>query len=145
MARLAMIAALLAAVLLPAKADAATDAVYGYWLAENRRAIIEIAPCGAELCGRMVWLSEPVDEAGEPKRDVRGEPLCGIPLVGGFRSSAADRWDDGKIYNPRDGKRYDARLTLLASDRLEVRGYVGLPLFGQSQVWTRAEGDRGGC
>ncbi|MCL5777862.1 DUF2147 domain-containing protein [Limibaculum sp. FT325] len=145
MGRLAMIVAVVLAALAPGRVLAATDAVFGYWLSENRRAIIEIGPCGSELCGRMVWLSDPVDATGSPKRDVRGAPLCGIDLVAGFRQRDVGRWADGGIYNPRDGKTYSGRLTLIDADRLEVRGFVGLPVFGQSQIWTRAEGDRGGC
>lgn len=145
MSRRARIFATVVAALLPWQVPAATDAVFGYWLAENDRAIIEIVPCADAVCGRIIWLSNPLDDAGQPKRDARGAPLCGIDLVAGFRRQDIGRWADGSIYNPRNGKRYDARLTLIDADRLEVRGFVGLPIFGQSQIWTRAEDDRGGC
>lgn len=145
MKRQARAAAVVALIALPSAAGAATDGVEGFWLSENERAIIEIGSCGPEVCGRMVWLRDPRDETGAPKRDAHGNPLCGIPLVAGFRPEGENRWDDGRIYNPRDGATYSARMTLLDRERLEVRGYLGLPIFGQSQVWTRAEDDRGGC
>jgi len=145
MGRLAAAIAFMVAAVAPGQGPAATDAVFGYWLSENERAIIEMSQCGSTLCGRMVWLSDPVDASGTPKRDAKGAPLCGIHLVDGFRQRDIGRWADGDIYNPRDGKTYSGRLTLIDADRLEVRGYVGVPAFGKSQIWTRTDGDRGGC
>ena len=45
----------------------------------------------------------------------------------------------GTIYDPRDGKTYKCRMTLKKDGTLEVRGYLGLALFGKTVVWTRIE------
>lgn len=45
----------------------------------------------------------------------------------------------GTIYDPRNGKTYECEVTLEYDGTLEVRGYVGLPLYGKTVVWTRAE------
>ena len=119
----------------------------GRWLTEGGKSQVEIARCGDRLCGRIVWLNEPLDEAGKPKTDKnnpaeaeRSRPILGLQLLAGFIKSAeaADRWEDGTIYNPEDGKVYKCSLTLQDANTLRVRGYVGVPLFGKTQVWTRA-------
>ncbi|MEM6548817.1 MAG: DUF2147 domain-containing protein [Pseudomonadota bacterium] len=138
-----IVAALLA--LLPAVAVSATDPVVGYWFTENNRAIVQIVPCGNSVCGRMVWLKEPLDETGQPKIGAAGQPLCGYSLAEGFSRSSNGQWDDGNIRNPRNGKRYSALLRIKQDGRLEVRGYAGISLFGSSQLWSRARGDMGGC
>ena len=140
-----MVATFLAGVALPLAGQGSVDPVFGYWETQNRRAIVEIAPCGAEACGRLVWIAEPVDDRGAVKRDADGRPLCGIGLVSGLRRAEPGRWEDGEIYNPRDGRTYSARVEARDTRRLEVRGYAGIQLFGKSQIWTRAAGDRGGC
>ena len=143
--------ALLAAPL-NAMAERPTDPAHGYWLTENRKAIVRIAPCGADTCGRMVWVENPLDEAGRPKRDdnnadtaKRDRPICGLELVGGLDRTDDGTWQDGWLYNPRDGATYSAEIRALSSSELEVRGYLGVSLLGQSQVWTRVGDDRGGC
>jgi hypothetical protein len=47
-------------------------------------------------------------------------------------------------YNPRDGRTYSASMELGGDNTLELRGYLVLPVFGQSEVWM-VNGDRGGC
>jgi uncharacterized protein (DUF2147 family) len=143
--------ALLAAPL-SALAERPADPAYGYWLTENRKAIVRIAPCGDDTCGRMVWVENPLDEAGRPKRDdknadaaKRARPICGLELVGGFIKADEGTWQDGWVYNPRNGETYSAEIRALSPSELEVRGYLGISVLGQSQVWTRVGDDRGGC
>jgi len=99
-------------------ASAATaQEVNGQWLTEGGKARVSIASCGARLCGTIVWLREPNDEAGQPKRDVRNvdaskrnRPLIGVPILLGMAREGSGRWK-GEIYNAEDGKTYTAFLT----------------------------------
>ena len=132
--------------------NASSDPVFGFWLVENQRSIIEIAPCGESACGTIVWLKEPLDDDGQPKADhlnsgddLRNRPLCGIEMISGFRSVDPGTWSDGSIYSPRDGKTYSASMEVRDDGTLKLRGYVLFPLFGKTQVWTREAGDRDGC
>ncbi|MEM7058169.1 MAG: DUF2147 domain-containing protein [Pseudomonadota bacterium] len=128
------------------------DAAHGYWLTQNGKAIIHMVPCGAQTCGQMVWTASPRDEAGKLKLDVknnddalRARPVCGLQLVGGMKLKDAGSWQDGWIYNPRDGETYSAEISAVSADELKVRGFLGIKLLGKSQIWTRVTDDRGGC
>ena len=119
----------------------------GLWLTEGGKSRVEIAPCGDKLCGTIVWLKEPLDDAGKEKVDannpdeaLRSRKLLGLPLLNGFvRASEDGVWENGTIYNPEDGKTYRSKMTLKDADTLKVRGYVGIPLFGKTQIWTRVK------
>jgi uncharacterized protein (DUF2147 family) len=133
-------------------AGGSSDPVFGFWLVESQQSIIEIVPCGERVCGIIVWLKEPLDDDGQPKTDrrnsddnLRDRPICGMALIGGFRSADPGTWSGGSIYNPNEGQAYSASMKLRDDGTLKLRGYVLLPLFGKSQVWTREAGDRGGC
>jgi uncharacterized protein (DUF2147 family) len=76
---------------------------------------------------------------------LRGQPLCGLELIGGFRNASPGIWSGGSIYNPKEGQTYFASMKLRDDGTLKLRGYVLLPLFGKSQIWTREASDRGGC
>ena len=130
--------------------------LFGFWLTENAEAIVRIQPCAPgvapKACGRIVWLSEPLDGLGRVKTDVnnpetdrRADPLCSVELVRAFELQDDGAWTGGKIYNPRDGQSYPAELALDKNGALRLRGYLLLPIFGMSQTWTRVTGDRGGC
>lgn len=50
-----------------------------------------------------------------------------------------DYWTGGKILDPENGKEYKCNIYLISEDKLELRGYIGAPLFGRSQDWLRVE------
>jgi len=58
--------------------------------------------------------------------------------MSGFEPSGPGTWD-GTVYNPQDGKTYAGSITVLSDNALRVRAYIGLPVFGRSQTWARAE------
>lgn len=139
-------AVLAVALLLTGQASATqpTPAVLGDWFTEGARAIVRIAPCADRLCGSIVWLWRSHDEAGQPLTDRenpvadrRARPLHGIDLLHGLRPTAPGQWSGGTIYNPEDGRSYNASLHLDAAGELTVEGCV---LFiCRKQHWRRVE------
>jgi uncharacterized protein (DUF2147 family) len=112
---------------------AAAKTVAGQWLTEDGGGVIRIAPCGAVLCGRIVGMTD-FGPSGTPK-DVQGRSQCGLEIIHELRQSEAGLWS-GTITNPEDGRTYDAQLSVDAAGRLLVRGFLGIPLFGATQIWT---------
>lgn len=117
----------------------------GTWATEDGGGHIRIEQCGLELCGKIVWLREPNNDQGQPKRDrhnpdpaKREQTIVGMPLLQGFTPDKDEpgKWTGGTIYDPESGKLYKATLTPQADGKLSLRGYVGVPLFGRSQIWT---------
>ncbi len=124
--------------LLTSPTFAAAD-LAGLWKTENGRSVIKIAPCDQGLCGTIHWIIEGgmTTDDKNPQADLRNRPMCGIPILWGFTQKSATEWADGKIYKADDGDIYRANLTLRPDDTLKVRGYVGISLFGKTQIWTR--------
>ncbi|MGS0755863.1 DUF2147 domain-containing protein [Roseateles sp. GG27B] len=55
-------------------------------------------------------------------------------------SSDAELWDGGEILDPNNGKVYKVRMKPVdGGKKLEVRGYIGMPMLGRTQVWQRVE------
>jgi uncharacterized protein (DUF2147 family) len=150
------------AVLLPAlapppaaAADSPGDALLGMWLTEagdkGGRARVEISRQGDGYSGRIVWLEEPdfaagEKRAGQPKVDLENpdaklqeRPILGLEILHGFTFSGDGEWGGGTIYDPANGKTYKARIRLETADTLDVRGYVGITLFGRTTTWKRVK------
>lgn len=125
--------------------------VQGLWKTQDGRAKVNIHPCPHatdRLCGTIVELREPLDpQTGKEKTDqynseenLKGRKLNGLMNLMDFKAVPDEpfHWVDGKIYSPREGKTYSSELELSPEGNiLTVRGYVGLPIFGQTQTWTR--------
>ena len=96
---------------------------------------------GGVLVGRVEKiLTDKADAKCDLCTDERkGQPVQGMTIVTGMKREG-DLWDGGSILDPNNGKVYRSRMKLLDGGRkLEVRGYVGAPLFGRSQTWLREE------
>jgi uncharacterized protein (DUF2147 family) len=122
-------APLLVAVLTGAAARAPED---GYWLTQDHQAVVAISPCGTGLCGRLVGLTPA--HAGEAVNDVWGRSECGETIIQMPRQTADGVWH-GTILDPRSGANWTAELWTRGG-ALRLRGFVGLPIFGGTQVWT---------
>ncbi len=127
----------------PAQDSTAASAILGQWLTAEGTSKIEIFRCGEEYCGRIAWLKEPerdgkprVDEKN-PDQNLKSRPLLGLEILRGFTFDGEDVWKGGKIYDPKSGNDYSAKMTLVEPNKLELRGYVLIPLFGRTETWTR--------
>ena len=134
----------IAVVLMHAAPAALANDIVGLWDADESR--VEIYACGDLLCGRIAELDEPLDEDGNKKLDkenpdpaLRSRPIIGMDLIAGFLRKSETKWSGGTIYDPRDGKTYKCVITLKPDGTLNVRGYVGISLFGKTVVWTRVK------
>ncbi len=47
-------------------------------------------------------------------------------------------WESGEIYDPGTGKTYSCTMKLKLS-KLEIRGYIGISLFGRTVIWQRTK------
>lgn len=113
----------------------------GLWLTQNKRSVIDVYDCaGGALCGRIHWIiagGMSVDSKN-PDASLRTRKMCGLEILNGFKPSTTKNvWDNGKIYKADEGDTYNALITALPDGTLKLRGYVGIPLLGKTQIWTR--------
>jgi len=120
----------------------------GIWATDDGESRIQIEACGNELCGKIIWLKDPFEKDGaeavdseNPDTQLRTRRLIGLTILGGFTPDRSDPklWGSGWIYNPDNGKTYSCNLRLEGPESLRVRGYIGLPIFGVSQIWSRVK------
>lgn len=128
----------------PISAGAQVPGPTGTWLYPNQRFAVAIVPCGEQLCGKIAWLKSPQDAQGQARVDaanpdpaLRTRPILGLTVLEGLRQVDDHTWEDGTIYNPDDGNRYSATLSLASDGTLHVRAYEIAALLGKTIVLTR--------
>lgn len=106
--------------------------------------LVRVVEVNGEYVGTVVAVFSPPAESSNPlcekcKGDLENKPIVGMTILHGVRR-LPDGYSPGEILDPDEGRVYKCRIALTEDGRkLEVRGYIGMPLFGRSQIWTRKE------
>ena len=70
------------------------------------------------------------------------QPLYGLRIVYGLEQKDERKWKSGRVVDPESGDTYKAKVEYSDDfDEVELRGYIGTPLLGRSQVWRRASAE----
>jgi len=126
------------------------DDIVGVWLNQDKDAHITIYKEGEKFYGKISWLKEPIDSiTGKPKVDdknkdvsLQNRPVMGLLLLKDFVFDGDDEWEDGEIYDPKSGNDYSCYMEFPDNDnkdKLKIRGYIGISLFGRTDYWTRVK------
>ena len=124
--------------------DNGADALLGQWVTAGGESRVEITKCDSvTYCGKIVWLRDPLKE-GKPVVDdknpvdsLKSRPVLGLEILRNFTYDGDHIWSGGKIYDPKSGNDYSAKMTLVDEKNLDLRGYVVIPLFGRTEHWVR--------
>lgn len=73
------------------------------------------------------------------KDERKDQRLIGLTMLKNVRAKG-DAYEGSEILDPFSGNTYRVKLKLKdAGETLEVRGYIGMSLFGRTQIWKRVE------
>lgn len=108
------------------------------------RSLIRITESNGVLSGKIEKIFKEPGEDENPKCDKcegerKDKPIIGMVFMSGLKKDG-DEYTGGEILDPNNGKVYRSKIKLIEDGKkLSVRGYVGAPMFGRSQVWVRQE------
>ena len=121
-----------------------SQTIFGKWKTVDdetgmENGIVEIYEKAGKVYGRIIEILEKEKKyfkcemcEGEDKN----KPILGLVIIKGL-SKSGDIYDNGKILDPKIGKLYNCKIALEGKEKLIVRGYIGISLFGRSQTWFR--------
>lgn len=147
--RSAAIALVLTAVFSPSSAWAAGPSPAGLWksiddASSKPRSLVRIVESNGTLQGKIekVFLAPGEDPNPKCKKcggALKGTPVIGLAILTGLKKNG-DEYAGGQILDPDSGNVYRSKVKLIDSGKkLSVRGYIGAPMLGRSQIWERQE------
>jgi uncharacterized protein (DUF2147 family) len=119
------------------------DAVKGVWMNDEKDAKVEIYKSGNSYFGKIIWGKDMYEPDGKTSKkdsknanaEMRNRSMINMVILSDFTFNNGE-WTGGELYNPKNGKTYKSKMKL-TGENLEIRGYVGSPMFGKTTTWTR--------
>ena len=124
------------------------DRLLGVWEPSNGKARVKIEKISDKYYGKIEMLTAPNNPDGTPKKDpnnpkanLRNRDRLGMVIMNGFTWNASEqKWENGTIYDPTEGKTYDGYVYFEGDNKkvLKLRGYVmGMTWLGRTSDWQR--------
>lgn len=105
---------------------------------KEAKSIVEIVKgSDGKYYGKIIELKVKSDHSTcvKCKGDRKNKPLVGLEIIRGMKKSGSE-YKEGTILDPASGKEYKSTIKR-EGNKLHVRGYVGIPTFGRTQVWNK--------
>jgi uncharacterized protein (DUF2147 family) len=118
------------------------EAILGVWFNEEKDGKVKIYKEDGKFFGKIVWREDvpgtsPLD-VNNPDPELRNRKKVGLVILKDFEYDDK-KWEEGTIYDPKNGKTYSCVIKMMDDGRLYVRGYVGISWIGRTTYWTRAD------
>ncbi len=124
------------------------EAIAGIWWNDKKTSKIEIKEVDGKFIGTVAYINPSSYVNGEPEKDtnnpdpkLRSRSRLGLQILSGLKFNAGKgQWENGRIYDPDNGKTYDCYAWFEKDPNiLYLKGYVvGIKMLGRSTIWTRA-------
>lgn len=145
--RSAVFAITAAAALMSSAAWADNASPVGLWrnvddASGKPRALIRITESKGTVQGKIEKVFLGPNENGKCEKcegALKNAPVVGLVILSGLKKDGSE-YTGGQILDPDNGQTYRSKIQLVEGGRkLNVRGYVGVPTLGRSQIWERQE------
>jgi uncharacterized protein (DUF2147 family) len=115
------------------------DAIVGEWLSEAKDGRVQIYKVGEKFFGKVIWGKDGSrKDVNNPDPKLKEQNIIGSVILKDF-GFTGKAWEDGTVYDPKNGKTYSCAMKMPDANTLSIRGFIGFSLLGRSTTWTRVK------
>lgn len=121
-----------------------SQTIFGKWYSKDQKtgtidSVVEVYEKEGEAFARVIEVLR--KDVENPTCDNcqgqnKGKPIVGLDILTDLKKDK-NEWSGGEILDPRNGKVYKCYIELIEPNKLKIRGYIGLSLFGKTVYWNR--------
>jgi uncharacterized protein (DUF2147 family) len=111
--------------------------VLGYYMNPSGEAILKIYETTGKYAGKLVWMKNPEKlDTKNPDKTKQSQKILGSAIMHDFVFDG-EIWKDGSIYDPKNGKTYDCKISRDEKGNLSIRGFIGISLLGRTDYFVK--------
>lgn len=112
--------------------------VVGNYLVPSKDGAIQIYEKSGKYYGKIILNKDPNKlDVNNPDIAKQSRKTLGADILNDFTFDGDDTWENGTIYDPKNGKTYSCKITRNQNGDLNIRGFVGVSLLGRTEVFTK--------
>lgn len=115
------------------------DPIVGMWLNPSGEGKVDIYESNGKFFGKLYLVKDKSKkDTQNPDEKLKSRALNGVVILNNF-TKKGNSYEGGEIYDPKSGKTYSCKMKLKGDDALDIRGFIGISMFGRSETWTRTK------
>ena len=116
------------------------DVIIGTYMTDKNDGMVEISKKGTKYFGKITWTkTQGKLDLNNPDAKQKGDVLAGKEILKNFEFNGKDLWQNGTIYDPKNGKTYSCKISRDEKGNLNVRGFIGVSLLGRTAFWVKVK------
>jgi uncharacterized protein (DUF2147 family) len=132
-------------VTLHVQAGPPAELICGKWESTDKNLIVLVYKEGGKFSGKIIWYSDtggkPMDygtDKRNPDPKLRTRKILGMNVLHDMvYNSDTNSWEDGVIYESKNGREWNASIYIDKNGMLKVKGYWHIKLIGKTMTFTR--------
>jgi uncharacterized protein (DUF2147 family) len=119
-------------------AQVAAADILGNYVVPSKDGAIQIYEKDGKYYGKIILNKDPEKlDVNNPDKEKQKLKVLGMTILSGFKFDGDDTWENGTIYDPKNGKTYSCKITRLSNGDLNIRGFIGVSLLGRTETFTK--------
>ena len=110
----------------------------GKYLVPAKDGAIQIYESAGKYYGKIILNKDPAKlDVNNPVKEKQSRKILGMNIMSDFTFDGENSLQNGTIYDPKNGKTYDCKITRDEKGNINVRGFIGISLLGRTETWER--------
>lgn len=120
------------------QAQTKANSIVGKYMVPSKDGAIQISESNGKYYGKIILNKEASKlDLNNPDAEKQKRKVLGLNILNNFTFDGDDTWENGTIYDPKNGKTYSCKITQNLNGDLNIRGFVGISLLGRSELFTK--------
>jgi uncharacterized protein (DUF2147 family) len=126
------------------------EQICGKWVSSEQNLIVQVYKEGDQFVAKIVWFKDdPSKPMGEwcdiknPDPQLRTRRILGMNVLSELKYDPDKQsWEDGMIYDAKNGRQWNASAYIDKEGALKVKGFWHFKIFGKTMTFKRVVSDQ---
>jgi uncharacterized protein (DUF2147 family) len=123
---------------LSSKAQTKASDIVGNYMVPSKDGAIQIYESNNKYYGKIILNKDASKlDVNNPDKSKQTRKTLGLNILNDFTFDGDDTWENGTIYDPKNGKTYSCKIMRNENGDLNIRGFIGISVLGRTEVFTK--------